>query len=139
MKMNTPSVKDLLNLDGEKCPYGAIVDLIDGHPLYDFGAERVGVAWPGGHCVYFLLSDDGWEYVGQTRFLRARIEQHRPNKNFSRVLAIALQEDISFSIKESDLNLGRDLETHYIRVLSPRYNKTMAGKIEKYTPPRYAA
>lgn len=137
--MKTPPIKTLLNLDAEKSAFGSIIKVIDGHPLYDFGVEYsgIGVEWPGGHCVYLLLGDDGWKYVGQTRFLCSRIQQHRQDKTFNRVLALALRETVSFSGAPADLVKAKNFETHYIQQLEPIYNRTMRGKIEKYTPPRY--
>ncbi len=72
--------------------------------------------------IYFLVDDDEVVYVGQTtQSLFKRIDQHRTTKYFDRIYSI--------TVLRSELNT---VETHWIRTIKPKYNKTFSGPTHKY-------
>lgn len=66
-------------------------------------------------CIYFLVFKNEVVYVGQSVSLAARIEQHRADKDFDRVLY--------FLYPEYALD---GLESAFIRHLRPKYNRSQA-------------
>ena len=63
-------------------------------------------------CVYFLIDiNDDIVYVGQSRNLFQRINYHRGDKCFSRVLYVPCEEELLVKV-----------ENEYIRKLKPYYN-----------------
>lgn len=76
---------------------------------YDLGAIRP--------CVYFLLQGTEVVYVGQSKCLPSRVEQHRRGdaQNGPKVF----DKVVFFPVEESQLNF---VEKFYIRQLKPFYN-----------------
>lgn len=66
---------------------------------------------PHGSCVYFLIDKKEVVYIGQSRSLASRVESHRQNKVFDRILYLPCPED----------NLN-DVESSLIRKFRPKYN-----------------
>jgi hypothetical protein len=73
-----------------------------------------------GSFVYLLLQNNEVVYVGQTNSVGSRVSSHSRDKEFDRVSAIPVSKEQRLA-----------LESALIRILKPKYNKTIR---EKPTP-----
>lgn len=67
--------------------------------------------------IYFLIDGDEVVYVGQTKKIHNRVLEHKKDKKFTRINWI--------QVIKNELDI---VESYYILLLKPKYNKTMGNR-----------
>ena len=74
-------------------------------------------------CIYFLIDSGEIVYVGQSTNLALRLNQHKNDKSFNRILYMPIES-----------NRLDEVERFFIEILEPKYNKEpfIANKAYRY-------